>query len=218
MPDESVLFVGNFEHAPNRDAAFWLASEIMPAVWAEHPSARLWIVGRGPTADVRALDGPRVVVTGEVPSVVDYLRSATVFVAPLREGGGMRVKVLEAMAAGLPVVTTPIGAEGLGARSGEHLLVAEGASEIAEQVSAVLGDPSLRARLGSEARRLASDASSKARRVQALEALIARVAPPGETSREAGAVVGGPELVSASPGPAAVSPNAIGDDEAGPPP
>lgn len=173
---DTLLFVGNFDHPPNRDAAAWLGSEIMPLVWARRPSARLWLVGRSPTPGVRALAGERVTVTGEVPSVREYLARCSLFVAPLRLGGGMRIKLIEALGAGAPVVTTALGARGLGAEPGRHLLLAGTARELADAIVCALDDPSLRKRLGAAGRELVDASLGAGERAARLNDLLASVA------------------------------------------
>jgi polysaccharide biosynthesis protein PslH len=152
----TILFVGAFHHPPNRDAATWLAREILPAVLARHPGARLRIVGSGPTPDVRALAGPNVEVVADAPSVMPHLEEAAVVMAPVRTGGGMRMKVLQAMAAGKAVVTTPRGTEGY-TGFGEELPLAVGESEgeIAAATAALLADDERRRDLGEKAREFA---------------------------------------------------------------
>jgi glycosyltransferase involved in cell wall biosynthesis len=120
-----LVFVGNFAHAPNVDAAAWLAREIMPRVTKLLPGARLLIAGANPTPEVTALAGPGVNVVGWVPHTAPLLARARVSVAPLRFGAGMKGKVGEALAHGLPVVTTSIGAEGMALVHGQHVLIAD---------------------------------------------------------------------------------------------
>jgi GT2 family glycosyltransferase/glycosyltransferase involved in cell wall biosynthesis len=114
-PGRGLLFVAGFGHPPNVDAAAWLVREIMPRVWAEEPSARLKLVGSKPTDEVRALAGERVEVTGYVSDerLEALYRQARVAVVPLRFGAGVKHKVVEALAQGVPLVTTPVGAQGL---------------------------------------------------------------------------------------------------------
>jgi glycosyltransferase involved in cell wall biosynthesis len=148
-----VLFVGNFAHPPNRDAAIWLAREIMPAVRAEAPSARLRIVGTAPPPSVRELADGGTEVVADAPDVLPHLAAAAVVMAPVRTGGGMRMKVLQAMAAGRAVVTTGRGTEGFtGFGTPPPLVVAEEAAEIAAATVALLGDDEERRRLGARAR------------------------------------------------------------------
>jgi glycosyltransferase involved in cell wall biosynthesis len=152
----TILFVGNFAHPPNRDAATWLAREILPAVVERCPEAKLRIVGTAPTAEVRALAGPRVELVPDAPSVQPHLEAAAVVMAPVRTGGGMRMKVLEAMAAGKAVVTTPRGTEGYtGFDEEPPLAVAESEAEIAALTAALLGDEGRRRQLGERAREFA---------------------------------------------------------------
>jgi glycosyltransferase involved in cell wall biosynthesis len=149
----TILFVGNFAHPPNRDAAIWLAREILPAVLERHPQARLRIVGTAPTAEVRELAGPRIEVVPDAPSVQPHLEAAAVVMAPVRTGGGMRMKVLEAMAAGKAVVTTPRGTEGYAGFAEEPpLAVAESEAEIAAVTASLLEDGEGRRQLGERAR------------------------------------------------------------------
>jgi polysaccharide biosynthesis protein PslH len=135
-----VLFVGSFRHPPNVDAAIRLARDVMPRVRAMHPDAAVELVGELPPPEVRALAGPSVRVTGAVPSVAPYLARAAVVTAPVRLGGGMRVKVVEALAAGKPVVATGLAAEGLSARHRHELLIADGDEEFAAAIASLLRD------------------------------------------------------------------------------
>jgi len=150
--ETDLVFVGTFVHPPNVDAVYFLAREVLPRLGR---SVRVRVLGRGVTADVAALARPGVVeITGAVPDVRPYLAGAAVVVAPVRFGTGMRGKVLEALAMGRPVVTTSVGAEGLGAESGRHLLIADGAEDFAAAIRRVLADSSLAGRLGAEGRSL----------------------------------------------------------------
>lgn len=152
----TVLFVGNFAHPPNRDAALWLAREIMPSVRERVPEARLRIVGSAPTAAVRCLAGPGVEVIADAPSVRPHLERAAVVMAPVRTGGGMRMKVLQAMATGKAVVTTGRGTEGYTGFGVEPpLLVADSAAALAAGTADLLDDAARRRRLGEDARRFA---------------------------------------------------------------
>jgi polysaccharide biosynthesis protein PslH len=151
-----ILFVGNFTHQPNRDAAAWLAGEIMPAVRARCPEARLRIVGAAPPAAILDLAGPGVEVVADAPSVEPHLRAAAVVVAPVRTGGGMRMKVLEALAAGKAVVTTGRGAEGFDCfEEAPPLALAGDAAGFAAAIAELLEDPGRRAELGTRARAFA---------------------------------------------------------------
>ena len=129
-----VLFVGNFVHAPNGDAMTWFVRDVWPQVRAALPGVTLTIVGQNPTPAVRALAAPDVHVTGWVPDTRPYLEAARVSVAPLRFGAGMKGKIGEALAHGLPVATTSIGAEGMDLRDGEDVLLADDPAALAAAV------------------------------------------------------------------------------------
>jgi glycosyltransferase involved in cell wall biosynthesis len=141
--DPRVMFLGNLSVPHNIDAAEYSAREIWPRVTAAGARGRLLLAGADPTPAVRRLARPGVVeVTGRVPDLTDLWRSVHVLLAPLRFSTGIQNKVLEAMAAGVPVVTTPPVAEAIGARGGEHLLIAADTAGLAAAVDATLRDPS----------------------------------------------------------------------------
>ncbi|HVE66979.1 MAG TPA: glycosyltransferase, partial [Solirubrobacteraceae bacterium] len=152
--DGGLLFVGNFVHPPNVDAARRLVTSIYPAVRERRPDCVLHVVGDGPPAD---LTSAGVVLTGRVAAVEPYLERAAVVVVPLREGGGMRVKVLEALAAGKAVVASPLAVEGLDVVDGRDLVVAGTDEEFARHVLQLLEDPAARDALGRRARAWAQD-------------------------------------------------------------
>ncbi len=134
-----VLFTGAMDYWSNQDAVTWLAREVMPRVRAKLPDAVFYIVGSRPAAGVTALAGEGVRVTGRVPDVRPYLRHAEAVVAPMRIARGIQNKVLEAMAMARPVVVTSKALEGIAARDGEHLLVADEAGAFAGRLEFVLG-------------------------------------------------------------------------------
>lgn len=152
---ETILFVGTLRYAPNLDAVKFLRSEVWPHVRRARPEARLVIVGQLPAEPDEALEsGDGVQVMGAVNDVTPYYRRASVVVAPLRAGGGTRLKVLEAMAVGRPVVSTTVGCEGLDVHDGAELLMADDPIEFAQLVVQLLCDPGRRAQLASKARAL----------------------------------------------------------------
>ncbi len=120
-----LIFVGNMAYRPNIDAVTYFCHSIYPIIKAEYPKIEFWIVGKDPAPDVVALAGNGVHVTGQVDSLVPFYNDSIMCVIPLRAGGGTRLKILEAMALGRPVVTTAIGCEGLEVRNGEHLFIAD---------------------------------------------------------------------------------------------
>jgi polysaccharide biosynthesis protein PslH len=145
----SLIFVGHLGVLHNMDAVTFLAREILPRVRQQVPGCTLEIVGASPSPEVRRLTGlPGVTLVGYVQDLNRHLNQAEVFVAPLRFAAGVQNKVLEAMAAARPVVTTPLVNAGLGAQAGRDLLLADGADETADQVVALLRDGDLRSQIG----------------------------------------------------------------------
>lgn len=151
-----VMFVGAMDWEPNADAVEYFCQKIWPSILAQLPSARFRIVGRNPIRRVQRLASDSVEVTGSVPSVLDHLREAAVVVVPLRVGGGTRLKIYEAMAAGKAVVSTSIGAEGLDVHHGTDVMLADDPETFAEATITLLRDEELRRRYEREAARLAA--------------------------------------------------------------
>jgi glycosyltransferase involved in cell wall biosynthesis len=151
----TLLYIGTMSWQPNVSAARFLAERVLPQVRLSIPDARLLVVGRDPLPAVRALDRiPGVTVAGGVPDVIPYLEQAHLLAVPLDSGGGTRLKILEAFAAGLPVVSTRIGAEGIAADDGTHLVLAE-RQDFSRAVADLLSDSARGQRIAAAARRLA---------------------------------------------------------------
>jgi polysaccharide biosynthesis protein PslH len=151
----TIIFSGNLEYHPNVEAVRWFAQEVWPLIRQRLPQAEWRLVGRNPeaiTAVVR--DIPSVNVTGPVDDAIKALAQGKVCVVPLLSGSGTRFKILEAWAAQRAVVSTTIGAEGLGAQHCEHLLIADTAPAFADAVVSLWNDPDLRLRLASAGRAL----------------------------------------------------------------
>lgn len=142
-----IVFVGSYSHAPNSDAALWLANDILPIVRRQLPDVQLHLVGSSVTSEIEALARDDVVVDGWVPSLDEVYRRMRVVVAPLRFGAGMKGKVGEALAHGVPVVTTAIGAQGHGLRHGEDALIADDAEGLAQAIVDAYRNRDLWARL-----------------------------------------------------------------------
>jgi glycosyltransferase involved in cell wall biosynthesis len=140
----ALIFVGNMQYRPNIDAAMELRHRILPLVRREAGPVEMWIVGTDPPPEVRQLAGDGVHVTGRVNDVQPFYQRSSVCVVPLRAGSGTRLKILEAMALGRPVVSTPVGCEGLEASDGEHIHVAHGPDEFALKTVQLLTDEGLR--------------------------------------------------------------------------
>lgn len=141
---QSVIFVGNFKGNPsNVDAMLWFCREVMPALWRRAPEARLRIVGNMPPAEVQALAGAQVEVTGFVPETAPWLDSSVVSVCPLRFGAGLKGKIGEAMMHGLPVVSTRVGTQGMSPVEGQEILVADEPEAFAAAIARLFDDAAL---------------------------------------------------------------------------
>jgi glycosyltransferase involved in cell wall biosynthesis len=188
-PRFDVIFSGTLDYRPNVDAVNWFVGAVWPLLkGAQDPRRerplRLALVGRNPLHEVtRLVQQPGITVTGSVADDRPYFAGATVYILPMRYGGGVRLKLLNALAMGCAVVSTTAGAEGLAVRDGEHLLIADGAADFAAAVGRLLDDAALRARLGAAGRAFVRDnydwASIAARIVAGYAAAFAlRLAPP----------------------------------------
>ena len=151
-----VIFVGAMDWEPNIDAVEYFCRQIWPTVLAKVPAARFRIVGRNPDARVASFAGDTVEVTGRVPSVIEYLREAAVVVVPLRIGGGTRLKIYEAMAAGKAVVSTTIGAEGLDVHHGRDIVLSDDPAHFADSIVSLIQDEEYRERIGKAGAELAA--------------------------------------------------------------
>ena len=129
-----LLFIGGFNHTPNVDAVSWLIEEIMPLVWAEIPGLGVTILGSNPPPAITRLASPSVKVTGFIRDVSPYFRNARLFIGPLRYGAGVKGKIGQALAFGIPIVTTAIGAEGFDIRDGASGMIANDAASFAAAI------------------------------------------------------------------------------------
>jgi len=158
VPSYTVLYTGKMDFRPNIDAALWFGREIWPLIKRQRPEATWGIVGKSPHArlDVLRRD-PSIAILGEVPDIRPYFHTALIYVIPLRIGGGTRFKLLEAMAAGIPVVSTHVGAEGVPVRPEKELLLADQPADFAAAAVRLMDDRALRERLCAASRVLVRD-------------------------------------------------------------
>jgi GT2 family glycosyltransferase/SAM-dependent methyltransferase/glycosyltransferase involved in cell wall biosynthesis len=194
---EGVLFVGSFPHPPNRDAAHFLVEEIMPLVRAHDPGIVTYIVGSHPTDDILELASDSVRVLGWVPDLRDLYERVRLSVAPLRYGAGVKGKIGESLAYGLPVVTSPLGAEGMDLEHGRDALVADGAEAFAAEILRVYHDAELWNRLSANGRGAVAKASSPPAMRALLAAILADVGVDlgrREALRPLTAIAGRPDM------------------------
>jgi glycosyltransferase involved in cell wall biosynthesis len=144
---DTIVIVGRMDYFPNQQCMFDFCADVLPLLKAQRPGLKLQIVGADPSPAVRRLgDIPGVTVTGSVPDVRPFVIRAALTVAPLRIARGTQNKILEAMAMGVTVVTSPLGAAGVDAVAGEHLLVARNDAEYVEAILRILDNPAERER------------------------------------------------------------------------
>lgn len=155
---QTILSMATMYWPPNIDGVLWFAREVLPLVRRAIPDAPFTIVGARPPAEVQALaDDSLITVTGYVENPQPYLQASALLVVPLHAGGGMRVKILEALARGIPVVSTTIGAEGIDVTDGQHLLIADQPADFARAVVRLLRDRALAEQLAEQGRSHALD-------------------------------------------------------------
>ncbi|MGH9125515.1 MAG: glycosyltransferase [Acidimicrobiales bacterium] len=186
LPAEArLVFTGALYTVPNVDALRWFCREVLPRVRSEVPSACLDIVGQRPAPEVRTLAEPAVVaIHADVASVEPYFEAARVAVVPVRVGSGSRLKALDALAAGRPVVGTTIGLEGLGLRPGEHALVADDAPAFAAAVVRLLRDDEAASNLAAAGRRAVEQRFGWVAIGAAFTDAVVTLAAPAATSRQ----------------------------------
>jgi len=171
-----LLFTGTMSYFPNWDAALYFYSEIFPLIQSVHPEMVFYIVGNQPVEPLKRLGNrSNVVVTGYVPDIRPYFDRAAVFVSAMRCGSGIQVKNLEAMATGVPVVTTPIGALGLEAKPGQDLFVADTPKEFANRVIHLIESRDLRQSIGNAGRQVVEAKYNWPILVQRLESVYSQI-------------------------------------------
>jgi glycosyltransferase involved in cell wall biosynthesis len=154
----NILTLGTLHYPPNADGIRWFIQDVFPSIKLKLPEATLTIIGKNPPSDfiqISKQDPDSILVTGYVPDLTPYLEKAAVMVVPVRAGGGMRVRILEAFARRMPVVTTTIGIEGIEASQGEEVLVTDEPAEFADAVVNLIKDGEFQEKLASKGRKLA---------------------------------------------------------------
>jgi glycosyltransferase involved in cell wall biosynthesis len=174
-PSADLVFVGSMDWMPNIDGVTWFAKEVLPRIHAQRPETTVAIAGRqpGPTIQALAAGDSRIQVTGTVPDIRPWLWGASLAIVPLRVGGGTRLKIYEAMAAGVPVVSTSIGAEGLDYTHGETAWMADTPESFADGCLTLLRDQAKAHHLAARARDLVATNYSWDRVTADFEALLA---------------------------------------------
>lgn len=148
----TAVYMGDYKYFPNTDAVLYFAQEIMPLIRQKRPDFHLTLLGKDPSPEIQALAGEHVTVTGLVDDTRPYLQGSAVFVCPLRSGSGTRFKLMEALACGCPVVSTRIGAEGLDAQDGVHMLLRDDPQAFADAVITLLDDAQKGQQIGTAGR------------------------------------------------------------------
>ncbi len=181
-----LVFTGSMDWLPNEDAVFYFIEQIMPRIRRHIPEAKLLVVGRRPSRRLAAMAdrNDAVQITGRVADIRPYLQRASVYVVPLRVGGGTRLKIFEAMAMGKAVVSTSVGAEGLPIQGDENIILADNPEGFAHRVVELLRDSAARQRLGLAARQLVARNYSWSSVSAQFDAVLSRVASEwGESHR-----------------------------------
>ena len=152
--ENSILFVGNLSYLPNEDGVLYFYQDIFPIIVKHIPNLHVYIVGLNPSEKIKKLESKHIHVTGSVPDLLPYYKRCTACIIPLRAGGGTRLKILEAMAYGRPIVSTSLGCEGLAVEDGKHLLIADNPQAFAEKTINLLSSIELQQTLIQHAREL----------------------------------------------------------------
>jgi glycosyltransferase involved in cell wall biosynthesis len=152
-----LVFIGSMDWKPNEDAVVWFVEHVFRYLAVKHPELKFFIVGKNPSKKVLSLATETIIVTGTVSSTEPYLRDCGISVIPIRIGGGMRVKILEQMAFGKPIVSTTVGAEGIGCTADENILIADTPEQFITSISHLVESKESRTMLGRNAYRFVNE-------------------------------------------------------------
>lgn len=180
---DAIVLTGLMKYRPNVDGALWFVKDILPRILQKRPRATFYIVGGEAPPEITRLASANVVVTGSVDDVRPYVHKAAVFAVPLRIGSGTRLKVLEGLAMGKPMVSTALGCEGIELTHGEHLLIEDAPEAFADAVLELMTNADLARRLSEHGRALMERQYRWETAVEALEAFYARLAPSAAPRR-----------------------------------
>lgn len=147
----NILYIGSMDWLPNEKAVLWFVENVFLEIQKEFPETKLYIVGKNPSKKILTLKNNNIIVTGLVDNVVDYINLCSISIVPIFIGGGMRVKILELMAAGRAIVSTTIGAEGIIYRNNEDILIADTKEEFFQKIKYLLESPNKRIDMGKNA-------------------------------------------------------------------
>lgn len=174
-PEPSLFHIGTMNWFPNEESIQWLVSEVWPQVAQRLPEIELHLAGRYMPYWLKKLSVPRITIDGEVPDVWEYMQRFSIMVVPLFSGSGIRIKIVEAMAAGKAIITTAIGAEGINYENGQHLIIAKDAKSFTDAVVKVCNDKQLRDSLGINARQLIAKEHDNNKLMQKLTAFYSEL-------------------------------------------
>jgi glycosyltransferase involved in cell wall biosynthesis len=140
----SLFFIGSLDWIPNQEGLLWFLANVYPLMHRKFPSVKMHVAGRNASSSlIKKLHLPGVIFHGEVADAREFAKAHRIFIAPCFSGSGMRLKIIEAMAFGRPVITTPIGAEGLNVKHDENILIADNATDFGEQIERLMNNPEL---------------------------------------------------------------------------
>ncbi len=183
VSEQSLVFTGQYRDVANQDAFSWFAHNVWPRLHEHRSDLKFYVLGPHPTPEMYALARqlPGIEIKGEIADIRPYLAKANVFVCPIRMGSGLRIKILEAMAVGIPVVTTSAAAEGIPVQAGENVMMADAPAIMADAITLLLEDPGLCQQLAQSARKMVHERFHWDRSMGLLEEALTDVVAPAPT-------------------------------------